>query len=214
MRTALITGFEPFAGLAVNPSAELLPDLEGMRLGDAVLRTACLPVSAAAMPARVAALLADHDPAFVLSLGLSPASPVVKVETSAINVLDFRVADNDGATPVDEPIDPGGPYGRRSTADAAAVVAAITAEGVPAAVSHHAGTHLCNMTLYTVLGALEASGRDARCLFVHLPYLPEQVVELMRGDQRGTPLAASGQPSMARDLQRTAVLATARVLAG
>ena len=37
-----------------------------------------------------------------------------------------------------------------------------------------------NLTLYTYLGALEARGLASPCGFLHLPYLPEQVVWMMR----------------------------------
>ncbi len=42
--------------------------------------------------------------------------------------------------------------------------------------SHSAGTFLCNATMYHALGLTG----EAPCGFIHLPYLPEQVSELMR----------------------------------
>ena len=85
---------------------------------------------------------------------------------------------------------------RRATWDAEAVVAGIMDRGIPARLSFHAGTHLCNLTLYTYLEALEQVGLEAPCGFLHLPYLPEQVVWMMRN--RGA--AAEQAPGASFDL--------------
>ena len=90
------------------------------------------------------------------------------------------------------------------------MVAAIVAAEVPARVSFHAGTHLCNLTLYTFLGAL--SGRQPSPLgFLHLPYLPEQITWMMRrgrGATEGAPRSPPLElPSMALETQVKAVRA-------
>jgi pyroglutamyl-peptidase len=141
---------------------------------------------------------------------------VVRVETTAVNVAHFGMADNDGARPAGEPFDPGGPAALRATWDAARVTAAITAAGVPARVSHHAGTHCCNLALHTCLGALERLGLGSPCGFLHLPYLPEQVVWLMghrAGQAETAPGSTLDQPSMSLDLQVMAAKAAIGVLA-
>jgi pyroglutamyl-peptidase len=43
-RVILVTGFEPFAGYAANPSAEVAKALDGRVVGPAVVRSAVLPV--------------------------------------------------------------------------------------------------------------------------------------------------------------------------
>src|SRR5207249_2763977 len=43
-RVILATGFEPFAGHVVNPSAEVAKALDGRVVGSAVVRSAVLPV--------------------------------------------------------------------------------------------------------------------------------------------------------------------------
>jgi pyroglutamyl-peptidase len=161
-------------------------------------------------------MLAEHRPAFVMGMGVALGSPVVRVETTAINVAHFGIADNDGARPGGEPFDLGGPAARRATWDAARVTAAIIEAGVPARISHHAGTHCCNLALHTCLGALERLGLPSPCGFLHLPYLPEQVVWLMRnraGQAATAPGSSLDPPSMSFDLQIMAARAAIRVLA-
>ena len=53
----------------------------------------------------------------------------------------------------------GGPAAYWSTLPLAAILDALTAEGIPAYLSNTAGTFLCNYTLYTALHALADAGR-------------------------------------------------------
>jgi pyroglutamyl-peptidase len=134
---------------------------------------------------------------------------VLRLETTAINRLDLAVPDAFGERPADgRPIDPTGPAGRLATWDARGIVAALRTDGVPAAVSHHAGTHLCNAALYSALGAMEAERLTGACGFLHLPCLPAQVARLQReapADGQKAPLAERSLPSMAFELQLAAL---------
>lgn len=205
----LVTGSQPFAGLPDNPAALLLPEVEGAVVHGVTIRTMATPVSVAAVPDLIAGLIAEHRPAFYLALGLALGAPVLRLETTAINRLDFGVADNLGERPADgRPIDPDGPPARMASWDARALVAVLRAEGLPATVSHHAGTHLCNATLYAGLGAMATAGLPGPCGFLHLPYLPEQVARLQSaapaaGDS--APLTERALPSMAFALQLRAL---------
>src|SRR3954452_1843360 len=106
MSTVLLTGFEPFAGDAVNPSwdavglvsvpgvsvvKQLLPCVFGESL--AVLRQAVL----------------THNPSVVIAVGLAGGRDVITPERVAINLNDARIPDNSGRSPIDEPIVDGGP---------------------------------------------------------------------------------------------------------
>jgi pyroglutamyl-peptidase len=199
----LVTGFTAFAGLPSNPAEELLPALDGLVLAGARITVATLPVSRGAVMGRITELLKVHQPDFVLCLGLAFGAPVIQVETVAINAARFVVADNDGHRPSPgEPVDPTGPPARLATWNAEAVVEALHAAEIPAAISFHAGTHLCNMALYAMLAALDTRGRGAPCGFLHLPCLPEQVVWTMRNSPPAerAPIATTAIPSMSRSL--------------
>lgn len=221
MPVGLITGFEPFAGLPTSPASAVLPHLDGETVAGRRLAAAQVPVSMARLPGVLAELVAAHDPAFVIALGLARGAAVIRVEAMAVNAAALTVTDNDGAGADGRPIDPAGPAGRAATWDAAAVAAAIGEAGVPARVSWHAGTHLCNFALYTLAGLLERAGRPVPCGFLHLPFMPEQVIWLMRRhvEETGAAVgAALDEPSMSLDTQlaavRAAVAATARHAAG
>lgn len=209
----LVTGFGPFAGLRHNPSAFVARDVGRARVPGARLVARVLPVSYAGAEARVVALCKRLRPDAVLSLGVAIGSPVIRVETTALNRADFRVADARGFVAETTP-SPTGVAARLATYDARAVLKALRAAGAPATISHHAGTHLCNLTLYHFLAARPP---DRPMGFLHLPLFPEQVVDLLN-EQRGRGRAARERfapvelPSMSRELQVRAVLAAVRVL--
>jgi pyroglutamyl-peptidase len=206
-RVGLVTGSEPFAGLPTNPAELVLPCIDGTEIDGITIVARATPVSLARVPTLLPALVAQYQPAFVLAIGLAQGTACVRVEKAAVNAAAFAVADNEGARPLHGvKIDPKGPDARFASWDAEAVVASILAAGVPAQVSYSAGTHMCNLTLYTYLGSLAG---HVPCGFLHLPYLPEQIVWL---SARGSTQALD-QPSMALATQVTAVRATLQALA-
>lgn len=205
----MLTGSEPFAGLPDSPASELLPTFRGRRYGEIEIVTQIMPVSLAKLPGFIEGLVQEHKPAFVLSLGLATAVPALRLERAAINVADFGVADNYGAAPRGETIDAGGSEMRRATWEAPRLVDMLLGHDLPAHVSWHAGTHLCNLTLYCFLGALEKAGlTKSPCGFLHLPYTPRQVARFLRDGKTSTdtaPLPARLEPSMSITMQEHAV---------
>lgn len=213
----LVTGSEPFAGLPTNPAELVLPYIDGMEIEGITIVTRATPVSRERLPSLLPSLIDEYKPAFVMALGLALGAPVVRIEKIGVNACHFAIPDNEGVRPLGgQPIDASGPAARFATWDAEALVAAIVDEGIPAKTSFHAGTHLCNLTLYAYLGALEARGMASPCGFLHLPYLPEQIVWMMR--QRGgaadtAPGSPLELPSMSLETQVRAVKAALGALA-
>ena len=171
----LVTGFEPFGGHAVNPSAELAKAVAGHTVEGYRVEGAVLPVHHRETPARARALLAELAPAAVLHLGLAEGRARVAVERVALNVMDYRMPDNAGVRACDEACVPGGPTAYPATLPVGAMVAALVAAGIPAYLSNTAGTFLCNQTLYATLHEIERLGLATRAGFVHVPLLPEMV---------------------------------------
>ena len=174
-RTVLVTGFEPFAGASVNPSAEVAKALDGRRVGAWQVRAAVLPVHHRTAAATAIALLDDLDPVAVVHLGLAPERAQMAFERIAINVMDYAIPDNEGFQAADQPCVAGGPAAYFSTLPLRALLDALRAAGIPAYLSSSAGTYLCNFLLYTTLHVLSARLRPAGAGLIHLPLLPSMV---------------------------------------
>jgi pyroglutamyl-peptidase len=174
-RAILLTGFDPFAGLTLNPSAEVAKALDGRVVGDAAVRSAVLPVHHAEVAPRVAQLMDETDPFAIIHLGLAGGRARLSLERVAVNVMDYDAPDNAGHVARGEACVPDGPPAYFSTLPLRAILAAVLAEGIPAAVSNTAGTYLCNQTMYGTLHALSVRRHPARAGFIHLPLLPAMV---------------------------------------
>jgi pyroglutamyl-peptidase len=178
----LVTGFEPFAGEPVNPSALLVQALHGTRLAGAVVHAHVLPCVFGDALAALHVALAELRPVLVLALGQAGGRSALSVERVAINVDDARIADNAGAQPLDRPVVASGPAAYFSTLPIKAMVAAVRTAGLPAEVSQTAGTFVCNHVFYGLMHALAdgVPGLPRTALaatrggFMHVPWLPEQ----------------------------------------
>lgn len=171
--TLLLTGFPSFAGVERNPSEQIVAALDGSAIGGLEVVGRVLPVSAERTPGAVRAAIAETSPRLALLLGVAPGRPGLAIERTAVNLFDFPDPDNDGAQPVDVPIEPGAPVAYFATLPLRRIVAAWQAAGIPGYLSESAGLFLCNAAMYTALHATAATGPPAG--FLHLPSLPEEV---------------------------------------
>ncbi len=181
---ALVTGFDPFGGDAVNPSAEAVSRLR-RRIEGLTVETAILPTSYARSTAALRAAIDRTRPDLVLCVGQAGGRTELSLERVGINVQDARIRDNDGAQPIDVPIVPDGPAAYFATLPVKACVAALRAAGLPAGVSNTAGTFVCNHILYSLMDIAQDHPAAFRGGFLHIPYVPEQAARL------------GGAPSMA-----------------
>ena len=170
MAKVLITGFEPFGKATLNPSGEIVKRISG----DNII-TAILPVAYAQSAEALLALIEQHNPDVVISLGQAEGRTQITPERIAINLDDARLADNEGVSRIDEPILEDGPVAYESTLPIKEFVSAITAAGIPAAVSLSAGAFLCNHIFYVAQNRLK--GTKVRSGFVHVPLMDEQARE-------------------------------------
>jgi pyroglutamyl-peptidase len=166
----LLTGFEPFGKATLNPSGEIVKQISGENIV-----TAILPVAYAQSAERLLALISEHNPDVVISLGQAEGRTQITPERIAINLDDARLADNEGVMRIDQPILVGGPVAYESTLPIKSFVERIKAQDVPAAVSLSAGAFLCNHIFYVMQNNF--AGTHMRSGFVHVPLMDEQAEE-------------------------------------
>ncbi len=193
MASVLITGFEPFAGLDNNPSADIAASLDGREIGGHRIVGRLLPVDFARYRAALDTLLREISPALYVGFGLATGEDMIRIERFGVNLADFDIPDNAGASPRGRAIEPEGPEARAATLPSAAIRTALLEAGIPARFSNSAGSYLCNATLYSALGLCAARGTP--CGFIHLPYASEQVAALLR-EGKGPLNGESAAPSL------------------
>lgn len=174
---ALVTGFEPFGGDAINPSSLAVGRLE-KKYGSVVVHTATLPCSFGRSQGALRDAIAEAEPDIVLCVGLAGGRSELCLERVGINVQDARIHDNDGEQPIDKPVVQGGPAAHFATLPIKACVAAMRQAGLAAAVSNSAGTFVCNHILYALMDIASRHPTPLRGGFLHVPYAPEQIAKV------------------------------------
>jgi pyroglutamyl-peptidase len=172
----LLTGFEPFGGSSINPSAQVVGRLAQDGVPGVALHSAILPVDRQGGPVTLLNAVRACQPDAILCLGEAARRSAISIERVAINLLDYRMVDNAGHQAVDEPIVLEGPAAYFVTLPVRAMLDAVRMAGIPAELSLSAGAFLCNQVTYELLHYLTTRQLDIPAGFVHLPALPEQVI--------------------------------------
>lgn len=172
----MLTAFEPFAGEPINPSLEAARQMQKIDFPDTVVRVVELPVDRFRAVEIALELIRASKPDIVVMLGEAGGRYRVNPERVAINIDDFRIADNAGNQPRDEPIVEGGPAAYFSTLPIRAITERIIGAHIPAAISNSAGSYLCNRLFYSVMHAISVESLSAKAGFTHLPYFHDQAL--------------------------------------
>ena len=171
MKRLLLTGFMPFGGESINPSAEAV-----LRLPDAIseysIDKLILPVVFGEAAEKVirAASNAAYD--VILCIGQAGGRAEICPELVGINLRYATIPDNGGNMPKDEPIYENGKNAYFSTIPVRKISEKISGIGIPSRVSYSAGAYVCNDLLYTLLSHFD--GSKTKVGFIHIPYSKEQ----------------------------------------
>jgi pyroglutamyl-peptidase len=169
----LLTGFGPFPGAPVNPTARLIEELRAdtaalSPLGE--IRTEILAVEYATVPGRLAELGAGFAPDIAIHFGLSERAEGFTLERLARNEIAANRPDNAGGQPGAASILEGG-AGQPSTLPLEVIAAALAKVGLPHSWSDDAGGYLCNYIFYLSRSPHFTDFAPAMSGFVHVPPL-------------------------------------------
>ncbi|MGP5689536.1 pyroglutamyl-peptidase I family protein [Glutamicibacter ardleyensis] len=171
----LVTGFEPFGADTSNASEQTLKLLP-QSLGEHQIHTGVLPVSFRRSTRVLDDLIATHVPDALVLLGEAGGRRQINLERFAVNRMSARIADNDGAQPAGERIEPAGPARREATMAVPSELAA----------SEDAGGFVCNRIAY------HAYGLPIPAQFIHLPAVrPDRQRALVGAETDGSAPVAS-----------------------
>lgn len=195
----LVTGFDPFGGEPINPAIESVKKLPDTIAGADII-TLEIPTVVHKSLNVIEEAIQKHDPDMILSIGQAGGRSDLTVERVGINIDDCRIKDNEGNQPVDEPVYADGPAAYFVNLPIKAMVEEIRKAGIPASISNSAGTFVCNHVTYGVRYLVDKKFPGKKSGFIHIPYLPAQVVD------------KPGQPSMALDVIVEGLIAAIRAM--
>ena len=177
----IVTGFDPFGEFSVNPSEvvaasmpstvdliKLVDEVEGSHAAlSAFTLSTCCTESWQSLEAELKAR-ADRTIVLVM-LGLAEPRSDIEMERVALNLRDYRFADNKGHQPPVEKIVEEAENALFSLIDLKSLQERITQKGCPISVSNHAGTYVCNEIYFRSLLYQKENPHLSKTLFVHLP---------------------------------------------
>lgn len=175
----LLTGYEPFLDMKVNPSMEAIRMLDGMEYHGYEVVVEEVPMRYAEVRDIIRGYIDNHNPAAVICTGVSSIGTGIAVERVAINLgsADGRV--NFGFECIDQILNPDGPVAYWSTLPIREIVKEINENRVPAYISNSAGTQGCNLIFYHLMDYISEKGLDTLGGFIHVPRLPEYAINSM-----------------------------------
>ena len=167
--TVLITGFEPFGEDTINPSYEAVRLMPEEICGVTIIKER-LPVVFGEAADQLQSMINRYHPDIVICTGLAGGRKGITPELLGRNRMEARIPDNRGNQPQGAAIEKDGREDRISTLPVHTMVDRLWDAGIPAEVSHSAGTFVCNEVLYRLLGM--TSGSDIMAGFIHVPCIP------------------------------------------
>ena len=172
----LVTGFDPFGGEPINPAIESVKRLPDNIAGAEIIKLEIPTVRKKSLE-KIEKAINEHNPDIILSIGQAGGRFDISIERVGINLDDFRIPDNEGNQIIDEPVFPDGENSYFVKLPVKAMVQNVQKNNIPASVSYTAGTFVCNHVLYGVMYLIEKKYKGKKSGFIHIPFLPQQVVD-------------------------------------
>ncbi|WP_066066767.1 pyroglutamyl-peptidase I [Neobacillus soli] len=176
MKKILVTGFDQFGGEPINPALEAVKRLNGKEILGYKVITREIPTVFGKAISSLKESIEEINPNVVICVGQAGGRSGITPERVAINLDDARITDNENNQPIDAEIVPGGPAAYFSKLPVKAMVKKMNDNGIPASVSNTAGTFVCNHIFYGLMNYLDTRRKEIRGGFIHIPFLPEQIV--------------------------------------
>jgi len=173
----LLTGFEPIGESDINPSILACRRLEGRIYNGFKIEVGEVALRFNEIEQMLVDLMDTHKPSAVVSTGQSSRA-YISLERVAINLADAsRIPYNCGAKPRDQRIIEDGPTAYFTGLPIRTLLERLTEAKIPAEISNTAGTFGCNQIFYLLMRHLDKRQLNIPAGFIHVPSLPEQVVE-------------------------------------
>lgn len=168
MLKILVTGFESFHKIDINPTEAVLKKLPEKHQSHQIV-TKVLPVVYGEAFKTLLPIILNEKPDVILLMGYAGNRDKLTIERVAINCRDASIPDNTNVQFVDTPINPKGKSAFFSTLKIREISNAWNDLGISSSISNSAGTYVCNDLMYQTLEYIDNNNLDIHAGFVHVP---------------------------------------------
>ncbi|ABS60848.1 pyroglutamyl-peptidase I [Fervidobacterium nodosum] len=173
----LITGFEKFGGEKINPSENIIKKIRKKKFDNVLIDTIVLPVSYEKSIKILEEYYSKNQVDVAIHLGQAGGRATINLERVAINLMDSIHPDNDNVTLSDKKIIEDGNDAYMTKIKIKELAEFLNKKNIPTSISYTAGQYICNEVYYFSLYNSEKSSNPKFSLFIHVPFLPQQVSE-------------------------------------
>lgn len=171
----LVTGFDPFEKESVNPAWEAVKLISSEIENVEIIKLQIPTVFYKSIEVLLEGIK-KYKPEIVLCVGQAGGRFDISIERVCINLNDARIKDNQGNQPIDSKIYKLGKNAYFSSLPIKAMSKYIKNASIPSSISNTAGTFVCNHLMYGLLHNIENFSVAKKGGFIHVPYIPEQVI--------------------------------------
>ena len=172
MVKVLLTGFEPYWDYPENSSWAVAEKVAAYGVEGVDIAIEQMPVSFSRVAGALHNAIEQHNPEVIIMLGQSGGSDKVKLERVALNLMDAKLADNDGYTPNEATINKDGDAALFCNLPIKELCKTIAERNISVKISNSCGLYVCNRLYYEALNICKKQPLQA--LFVHLPFYEGQ----------------------------------------
>ena len=196
MPNIFITAFEPYDDWEENSSWLALVEFTKTMPPDARITTRRYPVDFQIVRKRLESDL-EEDFDYALHLGQAPGSANIHLESIGVNIG----GSSEELPESFQPLVADGPIAYRSELPLGDWASQLRQAGIPTTISYHAGTFLCNATLYLSHHIARQRRLRTKATFIHLPLDASQSAKISK-ETAALPasLAAAGLRLIVDDL--------------
>lgn len=167
----LLTCFDAFGKNSLNSSLEVISEIDDNRIEKIILPTK-FHESFKILEDKIKIT----NPSTILMFGQAGGRPSISFEKIALNVIDTKIPDNNNLKLINKKIENESPDGLFTNVDLKKIINWLNNKKIPCYISYTAGTYVCNYLYYSVLNYIMLYNQSIKAVFVHLPYITEQVV--------------------------------------
>ena len=171
MKKIIISGFDPFDKMKINPSMEVVRELEHIDIEGVKIYTIVLPTIYGTSSEMLIEKIKEIKPDSVISLGLAGGRKKIFLERFALNIDDAKTKDNKKIQRRGLVIAEEGPHAYISTLPVADILKNLHRYKIKAGISNFCGTFVCNHVMYSTLHYIAKNSLPVTCGFIHLPKL-------------------------------------------
>lgn len=172
----LITGFNSYAEIKVNPSQIIVEEIREIMKNDLNINVTAivLPTEYENSGNQIQQQIRQIKPDIVLCLGVATDQDLLlRLERVALNLDDAIEPDNAGIVRSGQPIVIDALPAYFSTLPLEEIRDNLNAQDIPVVISNHAGTYVCNHVYYMALHEIKKLQLNTLCGFMHVPLVIE-----------------------------------------